>query len=416
VLSLRTAPLVLAAALSALVSLLPRMAAAHSTQSSVYSKYEATTSGRAIAVVFAFDTAAVLRQLQHDADARVDRPGIDAYGDLFSQYLFAHFSITNGGQACEHPPALARFFWDSSSDHVIAVTKYECAAPLDDLVIRSVVTRDMPLSHDLVGDLRHGRALVRHFFSGSDVEAHVVLSSLPQPPPSSAPAPPQGTGARSSSGVPDQERLYEDLAAKTLGIDLPAEAPRDVQPGATLVHFLGEGVRHIFTGYDHIAFIVTLILAVRSWRQLGVIVTSFTAAHSVTLALATLGVVRLPGRFVEPLIALSVLVVAVDALARPEAKARNAMAFGFGLVHGLGLSNVLRDLGLSGRELLPALFGFNVGVEIGQLAIVAPLFLLVVRLRKRAALFSRSRSVLCAAVAIASTVWLVVRVRDAWPT
>ena len=68
------------------------------------------------------------------------------------------------------------------------------------------------------------------------------------------------------------------------------------------------------------------------------------------------------------------------------------MAFGFGLVHGLGLSNVLRDLGLSGRELLPALLGFNVGVEIGQLAIVAPMFLLVLRLRKRETVFARSRN------------------------
>ncbi len=85
---------------------------------------------------------------------------------------------------------------------------------------------------------------------------------------------------------------------------------------------MGEGVRHILTGYDHVAFILTLILAVRSWRQLGVVVTSFTAAHSVTLALATLGLVTLPSRFVEPLIALSVLIVAVDAVARPHAKAR----------------------------------------------------------------------------------------------
>ncbi len=192
-----------------------------------------------------------------------------------------------------------------------------------------------------------------------------------------------------------------------------AEAPADVHPLATLVHFVREGILHIFTGYDHVAFIVTLILAVRSWRQLGWVVTSFTAAHSVTLALATLGIVTLPGRFVEPLIALSVLIVAVDAIARPQAKARTSMAFGFGLVHGLGLSNVLRDLGLSGRELLPALLGFNVGVEIGQLVIVAPMFLLVLRLRRNETAFARSRNVLCAAVAVAATIWLVLRVRAA---
>jgi hypothetical protein len=161
---------------------------------------------------------------------------------------------------------------------------------------------------------------------------------------------------------------------------------------------------------------VTLIVALTTRRQVAVIVTSFTAAHSVTLALATFGLVTLPARFVEPLIALSVFIVAVDAIARPRAQARTAMAFGFGLVHGLGLSNVLRDLGLSGKQLVPALLGFNLGVEIGQLAIVAPLFVVVLRMRRREETFARSRNLLCGAVAVASVVWLVLRVRDAFFT
>ncbi len=409
----RAVLLAAAAMLVALVCALPGTASAHATQSSVYSKFEATTSGRAIAVVFAFNTPAILRVLQHDAGARVDRSNLDGYGDLFSRYLFPRFTIANDGRPCEHPATLARFFWDAAGDHVIAVTKFECDSPLDELVIHSVVTRDMPLPHDLVGDLRHGRALVRHFFSSHDIEARIALSSLGQgAPPSDVPAA-ADAGASGDARIPAQERLYEDLAARTLNISLPAEPPADVNPMGTLLHFVGEGIRHIFTGYDHIAFIVTLILAVTSWRQLGLVVTSFTAAHSVTLALATLGIVTLPARFVEPLIALSVLIVAVDAIARPQAKARTLMAFGFGLVHGLGLSNVLRDLGLSGRQLLPALLGFNVGVEIGQLLIVAPMFLLVLRLRRSETVFSRSRNVLCAAVAVASAFWLVARVRDA---
>ncbi|HEY2512102.1 MAG TPA: HupE/UreJ family protein [Polyangiaceae bacterium] len=392
----------------------PRAAAAHASQSSTYSKVEMTTSGRAIAVVFAFDTPAVLRQLQHDADAKVDRQNLGGYGDLFARYLFPRFTIANGGEPCVHPPALASFFWDAARDHVIAVTKFECSAPLDDLVFRSQVTRDMPLPHELVGDLRHGGALVRHFFTASDVEMRVALSSLaPGITDSSLGA---DGGVHVNPRVPDQERLYERLASSTLNLALPAEAraATDVHPLSTLAHFVREGILHIFTGYDHVAFIATLILAVATWRQLAVVVTSFTAAHSITLALATLNLVTLPARYVEPLIALSVLVVAVDALARPHAKARISMAFGFGLVHGLGLSNVLRDLGLSGRELLPALLGFNLGVEIGQLLIVAPLFVLVVKLRTRDLLFARSRNFLCAGVAVASTIWLVTRLHDAF--
>jgi hypothetical protein len=121
---------------------------------------------------------------------------------------------------------------------------------------------------------------------------------------------------------------------------------------------------------------------VRSWRHLAVVVTSFTAAHSLTLALATLGIVSIPSRVVEPLIALTVLVVAVDAIARPQASARAAIAFGFGLVHGLGLSSALRELGLGGRDLVSA--------------------------------YLRVRSAVCALVAVVAVFWIVLRVRQAF--
>lgn len=398
------------------VSATAKTAFAHTSQSSVFSKFEATTSGQAIAVVFALDTTAVLRELQKDASAKVDRTNVDGYGDLFGRFLFPRFSISNDGQPCEHPPELARFFWDSSGDHVIAVTKFECASKLGELVIRSVVTRDMPLPHELVGDLRYGHALVRNFFTPRDPEQRVSLSSLAQAGPAAAIGFDHDAGAHVNARIPPQERLYESLASQTLGIDLPADPPADVRPTATFGHFVGEGIAHIFSGYDHIAFIATLVLAVATWRQLAWIVTSFTAAHSLTLALATFGLVTLPTRYVEPLIALTVLIVAVDALARPHAQARMAMAFGFGLVHGLGLSNVLRDLGLSGRDLVPALFGFNVGVELGQLAIVAPLFVAIVHLRKKETVYARSRSAVCGLVAVAAAIWFVTRVRDGFFT
>jgi hypothetical protein len=116
---------------------------------------------------------------------------------------------------------------------------------------------------------------------------------------------------------------------------------------------------------------------------------------------------------VEPLIALTVFLVAADSLVRPKAAPWALVAFGFGLIHGLGLSNVLRDLGLTGRELLPALLGFNVGVEIGQLVIVAPIFVVVMRLRRHEATFTRVRGAVCLLVALAAAVWIVVRVRTA---
>jgi hydrogenase/urease accessory protein HupE len=391
----------------------PSVARAHSPTNAVYSKYEGTTSGRAVAFVFALDKVAVLALLERDAAHRKVEPGeIVQYGDFFSKYLFDRFSVTNGSDACRHPDALGRFFWDDRTNRVLAVTKFECPSDLSVLTIRSLVTHDMPISHELVGDLQHGGALVRHFFRGDDTEARIDIASLPasgvvEPPPL------RMRNRFAYVTVPDETRRYDDLARVELGADLPSEAAVDVHPGRTLLHFIGEGIGHIFTGYDHILFIVTLILTVGSWRKLAITVTAFTAAHSITLVLATLGLVTLPSRLVEPLIALSVLVVALDAAFRPQARAQAFIAFGFGLVHGFGLSNVLRDLGLSGRQLVPALLGFNVGVEMGQLLIVAPLFSLILVLRRNAAAYARVRSILATGVAIVAVFWIVLRVRAA---
>jgi hydrogenase/urease accessory protein HupE len=400
---------------------MPGRAFAHSTTYAVYSKYEATTSGQAVAFVFALDKASVLQLLERDAphapNVKVEPAAIADYRAFFSKYLFERFFVSNGGDACAHPAELGRFFWDEATSRVVAVTKYECKSALTELTIRSLVTHDMPTSHELVGDLQHGHALVRSFFFGDNVEDRISIASLRASGDALSQAPRQ-RGKFSYVAMPDRQRRYEDLARAELGADIASaeDAPTEavnVRPSATLMHFIGQGILHIFTGYDHVLFIVTLMLVVGSWRQLAIIVTSFTAAHTITLVVATLGLVTLPSRLIEPLIAASVLFVAVDAVVRPAASARAWVTFGFGLVHGFGLSSVLRALGLSGRELVPALLGFNVGVEIGQLLIVAPLFPLVLMLRKRPETYARARNVLCASVAVVAVFWIVTRVFEA---
>ena len=390
---------------------LPASARAHSTTFAKYSKYEATTSGRDVAFVFALDRAAVLQLLEREAaHTPVEPRAIEGYRAYFSAYLFQRFFVSNDGVACSHPDQLGRFFWDEPTGRVLAVTKYRCVSELDQLTIQSLVTHDMPMSHELVGDLQYGRALSRSFFSGDDVEAHIALGALRKAAEAGGASPGRARGRFSYVGVPDRERRYTALAQAELGVELGAEAAVDVHPLRTLWHFIGQGVLHIFTGYDHILFILTLLLAVGTWRRLAVIVTSFTAAHSITLALATLGLVTIPARVVEPLIALSVLLVAADALLRPAANARAIVTFGFGLIHGFGLSNVLRDLGLSGRELLPALLGFNVGVEVGQLLIVAAVFPLLRLLRQRHDIYAQTRRLFCGSVAAVAVLWIVLRV------
>jgi HupE / UreJ protein len=132
------------------------------------------------------------------------------------------------------------------------------------------------------------------------------------------------------------------------------------------------GVQHILSGYDHLLFLFGLLLRGGGWVALAKIITAFTLAHSVTLALAVLDVVVLPDRLVEAVIALSIACVAAENLvARPVVSRRWLVSFCFGLVHGFGFSSALRELGLPTHGLVLSLFGFNAGVELGQGLVVA---------------------------------------------
>jgi len=194
---------------------------------------------------------------------------------------------------------------------------------------------------------------------------------------------------------------------------------------ATYVH---EGIWHIWLGFDHILFLVSLLLpavvvrGARDWQpatsfraaffDVAKVVTAFTLAHSITLSLAALGVVALPSRLVESAIALSVVLAALNNVHPVVANGRWLAAFGFGLLHGFGFAGALQDLGLPTGSLALSLAGFNIGVEIGQLAIVT-LFLPVAFLA-RASVAYRRVVLAGGSVAIASlaSVWLVERAFD----
>ncbi|MBE7417004.1 MAG: HupE/UreJ family protein [Ideonella sp.] len=197
---------------------------------------------------------------------------------------------------------------------------------------------------------------------------------------------------------------------------------------AQFADYLREGVWHIWIGFDHILFLLSLLLpAVLAWRaarwqpvqtfreafwDVLRIVTSFTVAHSITLSLAALGIVALPSRLVESAIAASVVVAALNNL-KPLVQGRRwIVAFGFGLIHGFGFASVLAELGLPRDALVLALVGFNVGVELGQLAIVALFLPLAYSLRRTA--FYRRTTLAGGSLAIAGVagVWLAERVFD----
>lgn len=176
--------------------------------------------------------------------------------------------------------------------------------------------------------------------------------------------------------------------------------------------FVPAGVRHILIGPDHLLFLVGLLLLGGPLRRLLLVITGFTVAHSVTLALAVLGVVTPPGRLVEPIIALSIVYVGADnLLARGGRDMRVWIALVFGLVHGFGFASVLRDMGLPSGALGWSLFSFNLGVEIGQVMVAAVVAAAVMTLRARSDLAGRRLAVAGSALVIAAgTVWFVQRV------
>jgi hydrogenase/urease accessory protein HupE len=141
--------------------------------------------------------------------------------------------------------------------------------------------------------------------------------------------------------------------------------------------YLRLGVEHILFGFDHLLFVLALVILVRDWRRVGITVTAFTNAHSLTLAAATLGFVNVPGPPVEATIALSIMLVAVEILnarcGKPSLTARLPwlVAFSFGLLYGFGFAGALAEVGLPQHAIPVALLFFNLGVEIGQLAFVA---------------------------------------------
>ena len=255
---------------------------------------------------------------------------------------------------------------------------------------------------------------------------------------------PKAAGATSKLSI--DYRLFADLDPQHRGLlnlsvegstrtaILGPQAPRQefdlLAPNrlAQLGDFLREGVWHIWIGFDHILFLLALLLpAVGYWPQgqrqwqpvprfrqaawdVLRIVTAFTLAHSITLSLATLGIVSLPSRWVESAIAASVVLAALNNVWPLFHGRRWTVAFAFGLIHGFGFASVLIDLGLPREALALALVGFNLGVEAGQLAIVAVFLPLAFALRQTA--FYRRGVMLFGSLLIAALagIWLLERV------
>ncbi len=254
---------------------------------------------------------------------------------------------------------------------------YPVPAKAGKLVLRATRVAVLPAGHRqfvIVMDER-GSTLVKKLLSATDAEIELALT-----------------------------------AADAAGARPPAPAAEELP---TALGFVRLGVEHIWTGYDHLLFLFALLVVCRTFRSIVGIITCFTLAHSLTLALATLNLVNLPARLVEPLIAASIVYVGVENLLRKgeEPRGRWALTFGFGLIHGFGFASVLRDLGVGGAGggLALPLFTFNLGVELGQVVIAAAVLPIVWRLRKSEKFVARGVPAMSAAVALAGLYWLLER-------
>ncbi len=259
------------------------------------------------------------------------------------------------------------------------------------------------------------------------------------------------------SGGRAVERVLTE-AAPLWELDSGAGEDANSHRGTSLTGYIGLGLEHILTGWDHLAFVLGLLLLAHGFRDIAMLVTSFTIAHSITLALSVLGVVEPTGHVVEALIGFSIALVGIEnawllagkgrvlpilvvggllALAvagsrlpllavsgialfsachfallrrssRPE-RLRAAVAFAFGLIHGFGFAGIMMELDLGRVRLAPALFGFNAGVEIGQLAVVALVWPLLAVIRRAPRLSAWVNDLASAAVTGLGLFWFLSR-------
>jgi hydrogenase/urease accessory protein HupE len=198
--------------------------------------------------------------------------------------------------------------------------------------------------------------------------------------------------------------------APTVDVGHPGARAMPASPLRVAVDYLVLGVEHIWFGIDHVVFLLGLVLVAARLRDVVAMATAFTVAHSLTLALAVLGIVAPSGAFIEPVIALSVAYVGIENLRGADPKTRWRVTAAFGLVHGFGFAGALAEVGLPGDRVPLALLSFNVGVELGQLAILAVVVPLLVRLRARAWFRERAVPGLSGLIVLVGLAWFVERV------
>jgi hypothetical protein len=393
------------------------------------SSFDARSDGRSIDFAFRFDSTSVVELLkrQYPDNEDLGKRKIVDYEDALREHFDDKFKVFNDDLPCSHGPAKV-FRYNDKIDKLEWQLRFNCPGDLGTLRMRSELFLSEENPHQIIGNFRYLRAQERYFFTGGEREATIVVGGLhqqkgPLPAMQSTFGPPPGVRiAQPPKGAFDPNAAPKKAAppTRTAGLE-PAAAQRAREPGEALpqeqqasaagfTHWLKYGITHIFEGYDHLLFVLCLVIVVSTWKQLALVISAFTLAHSFTLALGALELVVVSPAIVEPAVALTILWVALENIFREEPKARARMTFAFGLVHGFAFSGVMRDAGVVGGDLVIPLLGFNLGVELGQLAVVLPIFPLVMWVQKESERAKRARIGVGVFVAAMAVYWFVERV------
>lgn len=319
------------------------------------------------------EVASLVPQVDRNGDGHVTAGELADGKDLITSKILSKIKVTAGGSAC--PPALDDAGL-TEQDGVLLTARWSCQSDDKDFNV------DMQLLDDLGRGHRHiARAIIgegtRDVMLFGDTRTFTV--------------PPESADARAKA---EQAK--------------PAEQPN------SFFSFFKLGIEHILTGYDHLVFLFGLLIMRSRVKSLLAIVTAFTIAHSISLALAALDVWAPSPRIVEPAIALSIAYVGVEnvILSRrnKSAEKRWRITFPFGLIHGFGFAGALREVGLPRSSIPTALVGFNLGVEFGQLAVLAVLLPLIALIRRKTWFDQWAVPGASILVILAGLVWFVARV------
>jgi hydrogenase/urease accessory protein HupE len=215
-----------------------------------------------------------------------------------------------------------------------------------------------------------------------------------------------------ANGATLSEKLLGS-ANQDVEVVLGTSAVATALPSHPFYEFLAMGIRHILTGYDHLLFLFALLIGCKRISSVIKIITAFTIAHSISLALATLGWVEIPSRVVEPLIAVTIIYVGIENLFRHQVVSQRVLiTFGFGLIHGFGFAGALREMGVgsNGGAVAVPLLAFNSGVEIGQMMVAAVILPILWRFKDRPQFVLRWAPACSILVVLAGGFWFIQRV------